>query len=102
VSLNAKSLTTERNLRFMCGVSITDWRYRQSHATYRLRDEFAYWKFAILKQSRLLNARTGESITFNDLGSQSLQVRGITVKAHRCALRSGKLAMDLSYSVGGN
>ncbi len=65
---------------------------------------FAYWNPAILKQTRLLNAQTGkcESVSFSDLGDQSIPVRGQTVAAHRYALRNAQLSMTLWYSSSGD
>jgi hypothetical protein len=65
---------------------------------------FAYWNVALLKQSHLLNAQTGEceAVIFNDFGYQPLEVQGRTTNTHRYTLTSASLSMDLWYSEKGD
>ncbi len=60
---------------------------------------FAYWNPLILKQSRLLNAQTGDYLPLRveSLGVQNLQVRGIETRANRYSLHADKLKIDVWY-----
>ena len=61
---------------------------------------FAYWNPAILKQSHLLNAQTGEyeQVMVISAGREKITVRGMSIDAKRYALRSAHMAIDLWYS----
>ena len=61
---------------------------------------FAYWNPEILHQSRLLNSQTGEYevIKVEDLGSQSITVRGSPVTATHYRINGPKHPIDLWYS----
>ena len=63
---------------------------------------FAYWDPLILKQSRLLNAETGEyqAIKVRSLGSESLDLSGKSVMAKRYRLETDKFSIDLWYGSG--
>lgn len=60
---------------------------------------FAYWNPLILKQTRLLNAQTGDYLPLRveSLGAQTLQVRGIETRANRYSLHADKLKIDVWY-----
>ncbi|MFN0303840.1 MAG: DUF6134 family protein [Burkholderiales bacterium] len=60
---------------------------------------FAYWNPVILKQTRLLNAQTGEltDVRIEPLGEESIQVRGTPTSARRYALHAPKFRIDLWY-----
>lgn len=61
---------------------------------------FAYWNPAILKQSRLLNAETGEyhEVKVTSLGNEALALPGRQVTAKRYRLKTSKFSIDLWYS----
>lgn len=61
---------------------------------------FAYWNPQILRQSRLLNAQTGEYEMVNvaALGEQTISVRGVAVAAKHYRLTGPKHPIDLWYS----
>lgn len=61
---------------------------------------FAYWNPAILKESRLLNAQTGEyeTVSVQLLGEESLTVRGQPVFATRYRITGPRHPIDLWYS----
>jgi Family of unknown function (DUF6134) len=60
---------------------------------------FAYWNPRILKQTRLLNAQTGEylPVRVESLGAETLQVRGIETRANRYSLHADKMKIDVWY-----
>ena len=60
---------------------------------------FAYWNPAMLKQTRLLNAQTGEltDVRIESLGEETVEVRGAPVNAQRYALHAPKFRIDLWY-----
>ena len=64
---------------------------------------FAYWNPEILRQSRLLNAQTGEleKVSVADLGDDSVRVRGSVVAAKRYRISGPKNPIDLWYSPAG-
>ena len=64
---------------------------------------FAYWNPAILQQTRLLNAQTGEyeQITIQSLASTVLQVAGKAQTAQQFTLIGKKLKIDLWYAPDG-
>lgn len=61
---------------------------------------FAYWNPEILRQSRLLNAQTGEyeAVKIAALGEASLAVRGAPVMARHYRITGPKNPIDLWYS----
>ncbi|MGF1612587.1 MAG: DUF6134 family protein [Gammaproteobacteria bacterium] len=63
---------------------------------------FAYWNPAILEQSRLLNAETGEikAVRVEALGQETVMVRGASVVAKRYALHARDLRIDVWYAAG--
>jgi hypothetical protein len=64
---------------------------------------FAYWSPRILRESRLLNAQTGEyeAVSVTDLGEASLTVRGNPTPARRYRITGPKNPIELWYSAGG-
>jgi hypothetical protein len=63
---------------------------------------FAYWNPQMLRQSRLLNAQTGEfeAVKISALGEDNIVVRGATVSAKRYRITGPKNPIDLWYSPG--
>lgn len=63
---------------------------------------FAYWNPAMLKQSRLLNAQTGDymDVDIKSLGSQTIEVQGEPVAARHYRLSADKLDIQLWYADG--
>lgn len=63
---------------------------------------FAYWNPAMLKQTRLLNAQTGEltNVRIEPLGEEMLQVRGAPLSAQRYAIHAPEYRIDLWYAAG--
>ncbi len=63
---------------------------------------FAYWNPQMLRQSRLLNAQTGEfeAVKISALGEDHIVVRGATVAAKRYRITGPKNPIDLWYSPG--
>jgi len=63
---------------------------------------FAYWNPAILGQSRLLNAQSGEylPVEVKELGSESLSLGNARVMANRYRLVAPKFSIDLWYGTG--
>jgi hypothetical protein len=61
---------------------------------------FAYWNPQILQARRLLNAQTGESVpvSVGELGEQTIEVRGQSVKAQRYRLSGPGLQIDLWFA----
>ncbi len=61
---------------------------------------FAYWDPAILRQSRLLNAQSGEyeAVKITQLGQDKLTVRGADVTATHYRITGSKHPIDLWYS----
>ena len=61
---------------------------------------FAYWNPEILRQSRLLNAQTGEyeAIKVTALADESIAVRGAAVMAKHYRITGPKNPIDLWYS----
>ncbi len=61
---------------------------------------FAYWNPAILRQSRLLNAQTGEyeTVRVTALGDETIAVRGANVNAARYRIAGAGHPIDLWYS----
>jgi len=64
---------------------------------------FAYWNPAILQQTRLLNAQTGEyeQVTIKSLASTVLQVAGKAQAAEEFTLIGKNLKIDLWYAPDG-
>ncbi|MEO6184756.1 MAG: DUF6134 family protein [Steroidobacteraceae bacterium] len=65
---------------------------------------YAYWDPARLLQRReLLNPQTGgiDLVRFELLGEETIQVRGVPVRATHRRLRGEKLSIDLWYSASG-
>ena len=64
---------------------------------------FAYWNPAFLKQSRLLNAQTGEylPISVQALGDDTIRVRGVNRAAQRYRLQARDFNIELWYSPAG-
>jgi hypothetical protein len=65
---------------------------------------FAYWNPQILRQSRLLNAQTGEheAVNISALGDESIAVRGAQVPAKRYRISGPKNPIELWYSASGD
>ncbi len=63
---------------------------------------FAYWNPSLLKQTRLLNAQTGEltNVLIETLGEEMLQVRGAPLSTHRYAIHGPEYRIDLWYAAG--
>lgn len=63
---------------------------------------FAYWNPAMLDQSRLLNAQTGEltAVRIEPLGEEAVMVRDTSVRARRYALHASKFRIDVWYASG--
>ncbi len=63
---------------------------------------FAYWNPTLLKQTRLLNAQTGEltPVRIEPLGEEVLQVRGAPLSAERYAIHAPEYRIDLWYAAG--
>jgi len=61
---------------------------------------FAYWNPAILTQTRLLNSQTGEytPVRVEQLGAQTIDVRGERVRAWRYALHAPRYRIDVWYT----
>ena len=61
---------------------------------------FAYWNPAILRESRLLNAQTGdyESVRVANMGEERIAVKGVQVVATRYRITGSKHPIDLWYS----
>lgn len=61
---------------------------------------YAYWNPQILRQTRLLNAQTGEyeAIKVDALGEENIVVRGAPVTAKRYRITGPKNPIDLWYS----
>ena len=65
---------------------------------------YAYWDpERLLLQRELLNPQTGmfDQVQFESLGEETLLRHGAAVRANRYRLRSGKLAIELWYSLSG-
>jgi len=65
---------------------------------------FAYWNPVMLKQSKLLNAQTGENmpVVIKELPHQSIDVKGQTIDAARYQLIGKELDITLWYSAAGD
>ena len=65
---------------------------------------FAYWNPQILRQSRLLNAQTGEheAVAISALGDDRIAVRGAQVPARRYRISGPKNPIELWYSADGD
>ena len=65
---------------------------------------FAYWNPLMLKQSKLLNAQTGENmpVVIKELPHQSIDVKGQTFDAARYQLIGKELDITLWYSAAGD
>jgi hypothetical protein len=63
---------------------------------------FAYWNPDILRQTRLLNAQTGqyEAVRIAALGDEQIMVRGAPVQARRYRISGPKNPIDLWYGAG--
>ncbi len=61
---------------------------------------FAYWNPAILRESRLLNAQTGEyeAVRVALIGDETITVKGAAVTATRYRVTGSKHPIDLWYS----
>ena len=61
---------------------------------------FAYWNPHMLRQTRLLNAQTGEyeAIRISALGDEDIVVRGASIRAKRYRITGSKNPIDLWYS----
>jgi hypothetical protein len=64
---------------------------------------FAYWNDGILRQSRLLNAQTGDytPIQVAALGEERIRVKGDMVAASRYRITGPAYPVDLWYAAGG-
>ena len=64
---------------------------------------FAYWNPAFLKQSRLLNAQTGEylPVSVQPLGADTVLVKGEVREAQRYRLQARDFDIELWYSPAG-
>lgn len=64
---------------------------------------FAYWNPAMLQQTRLLNAQTGEyePVTIKSLNTTTLQISGKALAAQQYKLIGKKLQIDLWYAPDG-
>jgi hypothetical protein len=64
---------------------------------------FAYWNPAFLKQSRLLNAQTGEylPVSVQALGADTIRVKGQNREARRYRLQARDFNIELWYSPDG-
>ena len=64
---------------------------------------FAYWNPAFLKQSRLLNAQTGEylPVSVQALGADTVRVKGEVREAQHYRLQARDFNIELWYSPGG-
>lgn len=62
---------------------------------------FAYWNPAILRESRLLNAQTGEyeAVRVALVGEETITVKGAPVPATRYRITGSKHPIDLWYSM---
>ena len=65
---------------------------------------FAYWNPEILRQTRLLNAQTGqyEAVTIAAMGEEKITVRGAPVQAKRYRITGPKNPIDLWYGPDNN
>lgn len=65
---------------------------------------FAYWNPAMLRQSRLLNAQTGqyEAVTIVMVGEEKLSIAGALVAAKRYRITGPKNPVELWYSENGD
>jgi len=65
---------------------------------------FAYWNPQMLRQSQLLNPQTGEltPVTIQQVGRESMQVRGVDTPVDHYHLASQKFDIDLWYDPNGN
>lgn len=65
---------------------------------------FAYWNPQILRQSRLLNAQTGEheAVAISALGDDLIPVRGAQVPTRRYRISGPKNPIELWYSADGD
>jgi len=61
---------------------------------------FAYWNPNFLQQSRLLNPQTGDyvDVTVEEIGEETLEVRGESIPATRFRLTANEIDMTLWYS----
>ena len=61
---------------------------------------FAYWDPTFLSSRHLLNAQTGElqSVSINDLGAHTIEVRGKPVVANQYRIVTDQFSIDLWYS----
>ena len=61
---------------------------------------FAYWNPEFLEQQRLLNPQTGEylDVSVEEVGSEQLEIRGLTVPATRFKLTAANIDVTLWYS----
>lgn len=64
---------------------------------------FAYWKPAMLYESRLLNAQTGKYVRVKTqlVGKGPIKVEGSTLQANHYRLTADKLNIDLWYTLKG-
>ena len=64
---------------------------------------FAYWNPAMLTQSRLLNAQTGEydRVTITALGDTSIKLAGQLQSSRHYRLQGNQLNLELWYSLSG-
>ncbi len=64
---------------------------------------FAYWNPAMLRQTQLLNAQTGElmDVKISAAGEEALDIRGAPVAARRYRLEARGMTIDLWYSLQG-
>jgi hypothetical protein len=65
---------------------------------------FAYWNPEMLKQARLINSQTGETLPVKiaAAGEETIVVRGAPVAARRYRVSGAKNPIDLWYSIAGN
>ena len=61
---------------------------------------FAYWNPEMLEQSQLLNPQTGEylDVDIEEVGSETIDVRGEATKARRYELKSSEARVSLWYT----
>lgn len=108
--LAALDATTQRNSqtrrvearREAAGLAVTDMDGKtETHPGCVM--SFAYWNPAILRQSRLLNAETGEyhSVRIRALGSETIESRGREISAQRHRIEADKLRIDVWYDEAG-
>ena len=98
---HATEVWQNRCLRSLHSQTQTNGRQQQVSAQYTdCPMSFAYWNPDVLQAHQLINSQSGvrTAVSVQDLGLQSLRVRGSRQLAHHYLLSGPELAIDLWYT----